>query len=67
MRASCPRRIGPLERRARRLVLLAPEQIEAIIERPLIDAIGADGGGQAACDLRECLRLPDVQPDDECA
>ena len=65
MRASCP--AGSARSNAARDASnsLAAEQRQAIVKRLLIDAVGADGGSQAAGDFREGLRLPDVQPDDE--
>jgi hypothetical protein len=47
-------------------VLLTPKQREPIVERLLVDPIGADGGRESAGDFRERLRLTDIQPDDEC-
>ena len=47
-------------------MLFLPEQCEAVLERLLVDAIGANRRGQTACDLCKGLRLIDVKRDDEC-
>ena len=45
--------------------LIVAEESQAVGERLLVDAVGADSGRQAAGDLRDRLRLPGEQPADQ--
>src|SRR4029079_1614109 len=57
--------IGAHERGPRFDELVLLKKREAVRKRAIVDAIGADAGGQAAGQLRDVLRLARVRPDDD--
>jgi len=56
------RRIGAREGEPRFDELVVPEKREPIVERLLVDGVGADDGRQSAGDLADGLRLAGKEP-----